>query len=105
MPADTSSLILPAPDQLREHLEVVSDRVPRLLKRLPEVPDPRDPCGVRHALSAVLALTACAVPTGVTSLLAVSEWIADAPPDIVRGLSADGRSLHGAVKARTARST
>ncbi|MEU0199757.1 MULTISPECIES: transposase family protein [unclassified Streptomyces] len=32
-----------------------------------EVPDPRDPRGVRHRLAVVLALTACAVPAGATS--------------------------------------
>ncbi|MFE5038461.1 ISAs1 family transposase [Streptomyces sp. NPDC056683] len=41
---------------------------------------------MRHALVAVLALTACAVLTGANSLLAVSEWIADAPPYILQRL-------------------
>ncbi|MEU6655125.1 ISAs1 family transposase [Streptomyces sp. NPDC046900] len=86
MPVDASSLIPPALDQLREHPEAVSDEVPHLLERLAEVPDPRDPRGVRHALVAVLALTACAVLAGATSLLAVSEWIADAPPHILERL-------------------
>ncbi|MGJ5828968.1 transposase family protein [Streptomyces ossamyceticus] len=35
---------------------------------------PRDPRGVRHALVGVLALAACAVPAGATSLLAVGAW-------------------------------
>jgi predicted transposase YbfD/YdcC len=39
-----------------------------------------------HALVAVLALTACAVLAGATSVLAVSEWIADAPPHILERL-------------------
>ncbi|GAB2901145.1 ISAs1 family transposase [Streptomyces mayteni] len=86
MSADASSLIPPALDQLREHPKVVSDEVPRLLERLAEVPDPRDPRGVRHALVAVLALTACAVLAGASSVLAVSEWIADAPPHILQRL-------------------
>lgn len=34
----------------------------------------------------MLALTACAVLAGATSVPAVSEWIADAPPDILQGL-------------------
>lgn len=38
---------------------------------------------MRHALVAILALTACAVPAGATSLLAVGEWIADAPPHVL----------------------
>ncbi|MFJ5036167.1 ISAs1 family transposase [Streptomyces sp. NPDC088560] len=46
------------------------------------MPDPRDPRGVRHALVVVLALTACAVLAGATSLLAVSDWIADAPSSV-----------------------
>lgn len=52
------------PDQLSEHLEVSPWEVPGLLQRLAEVPDPRDPRGVRHALTIVLALTACAVLAG-----------------------------------------
>ncbi|MFF8233536.1 ISAs1 family transposase [Streptomyces caelestis] len=86
MPADASSLIPSALDQLRERPEVISDEVPRLLERLAEVPDLRDPRGVRQALVAVLALTACAVLAGATSVLAVSEWIADAPPHILERL-------------------
>ncbi|WP_232543835.1 transposase family protein [Streptomyces buecherae] len=84
VPADASSLIPPALDQFREHPEAVFDEVPRLLGQ--QVPDPRDPRGVRHALVAVLALTACAVLAGATSVLAVSEWIADAPPHILERL-------------------
>ncbi|WP_406326767.1 transposase family protein [Streptomyces sp. NBC_00203] len=44
--------------------------------------DPRDPRGVRHALVVMLALTACAVLAGATSLPAVGEWITDAPPSV-----------------------
>lgn len=54
--------------------------MPGLLGRLAQVPDPRDPRGVRHALVGVLALAACAVLAGATSLLAVGEWIIDPPP-------------------------
>ncbi|MFI7298822.1 transposase family protein [Streptomyces sp. NPDC050121] len=66
--------------------EVVSGEVPPLLERLAEVPGPREARGVRHALVAVLALSACAVLAGATSLPAVSEWIADAPPHILERL-------------------
>lgn len=61
MPAEASSLIPPALDQLREHPEVAPGEVPGLLGRLAQVPDPRDPRGVRHALVGVLALAARAV--------------------------------------------
>ncbi|WP_328885791.1 hypothetical protein [Streptomyces sp. NBC_00316] len=47
MPADESSPILPALDQLREHPRLVPEEVPGLLERLAEIPDPRDPRGVR----------------------------------------------------------
>ncbi|MET7694514.1 ISAs1 family transposase [Streptomyces sp. NPDC005483] len=83
MPADVSSPIPPALAQLRDHSELAPDELPSLLERLSEVPDPRDPRGVRHALTVVLALAACAVLTGATSLLAVGEWIADAPPHVL----------------------
>ncbi|MEU6603427.1 transposase family protein [Streptomyces flaveolus] len=83
MPAATSSLISPALDQLRQQPAVTSEEVPGLLERLAEVPDPRDPRGIRHALAAVLALTACAVLAGTTYLLAVGEWIADAPTHLL----------------------
>ncbi|MFF7183596.1 ISAs1 family transposase [Streptomyces sp. NPDC008121] len=62
------------------------EEIPILLVRLGEVPGPRDPCGVRHALVVVLALTACAVLAGAASLLAVGEWIADAPSSVLERL-------------------
>ncbi|MEJ8632402.1 ISAs1 family transposase [Streptomyces sp. MS2.AVA.5] len=88
MPADASLLIPPALDQLREKPQVGPAEVRGLLERLAEVPDPRDPRGVRHRLSVVLALTACAVLAGATSLLAVGEWIADAPAHVLERVGA-----------------
>ncbi|WP_406117920.1 ISAs1 family transposase [Streptomyces sp. NBC_00989] len=41
---------------------------------------------MRHALAVVLALTACVVLAGATSLLAVGEWIADAPAQVLEQL-------------------
>ncbi|MFF7595429.1 ISAs1 family transposase [Streptomyces mirabilis] len=64
----------------------VPGEIPGLLERLAEVPDPRDPRGVRHALVVMLALTACAVLAGATSLPAVGEWITDAPPSVLERL-------------------
>ncbi|MGW0477616.1 ISAs1 family transposase, partial [Streptomyces coeruleorubidus] len=88
MPADASSLIPPALDQLRESSRFGPEEVLGLLERLAEVPDPRDPRGVRHRLAVVLALTACAVLAGATSLLAVGEWIADAPAHVLEQVGA-----------------
>lgn len=76
----------PAFDQLGEHSEAVPEEIPGLLERLAEVPYPRDPRGVRHALVVVRALTACAMLAGATSVLAVGEWIADAPPSVLQRL-------------------
>ncbi|MET9074552.1 ISAs1 family transposase [Streptomyces sp. NPDC004232] len=53
------------------------------MERLAEVPDPRDPRGVRHGPAVVLALTACAVLAGATSLLTAGEWIADTPAHVL----------------------
>jgi predicted transposase YbfD/YdcC len=88
VPADASSLIPHALDHLREHHAVAPEEVPGLLEHLAQVPDPRDPRGVRHALVVVLALTACAVLAGATSLLAVGEWIADAPVQLLEQVGA-----------------
>ncbi|WP_280720293.1 ISAs1 family transposase [Kitasatospora sp. MAP5-34] len=41
---------------------------------------------MRHALAVVLALTSCAVLAGATSLLAVGEWIGDAPAHVLEQL-------------------
>lgn len=79
MPAVASSLIPPALDQLRAVASAEPAVCPGLLECLAAVPDPRSPRGVRHRLVYVLALAAAAVLTGATSLLAVGEWVADAP--------------------------
>ncbi|MEU1371093.1 transposase family protein [Streptomyces sp. NPDC005803] len=82
----TSSPIPLAFDQLREGPGAVPGEIPGLLERLAEAPDPRDRRGVRHAPVVILALTACAVLAGATSLLAVGEWITDAPPSALERL-------------------
>ncbi|MFF2820481.1 ISAs1 family transposase [Kitasatospora cineracea] len=88
MPAAPTSPIPPALDQLRDQSSAGLAEFPGLLERLAEVPDPRDPRGVRHTLVHVLALAAAAVLAGATSLLAISEWAADAPQDVLLALGA-----------------
>ena len=44
-----------------------------LLRVLEEVPDPRSRHGRRHALSAILALSVCAIG-GARSLYAIAQW-------------------------------
>ncbi|MFF8914231.1 hypothetical protein ACF08M_13110 [Streptomyces sp. NPDC015032] len=45
------------------------------------------------ALAAVLALTACAVLAGATSLLAVGEWITDTPAHVLHRLGVRPESI------------
>jgi predicted transposase YbfD/YdcC len=59
---------------------------PGLFECLAAVPDPRSPRGVRHRLVYILALAAAAVLGGATSLLAVGEWVADAPVNTLTAL-------------------
>ena len=47
---------------------------PGLLDVLSEIEDPRKPKGVRHHLPAVLALSVCAMLSGVRSLYVIGQW-------------------------------
>jgi hypothetical protein len=62
----------------------------RLLELLSLVPDPRDPRAIRHAAASVLAVAAAAVLAGCTSVLAIAEWAAEAPQDLLAALGAAG---------------
>jgi predicted transposase YbfD/YdcC len=53
-----------------------------LLEALSQVPDPRDPRGVRYAFVPVLAVAVCATLAGARSYAAISEWAGDAPPEL-----------------------
>ncbi|GGY18104.1 hypothetical protein GCM10010358_81730 [Streptomyces minutiscleroticus] len=86
VPADAPSLISPAFEQLRPHLEVSGSELPDLPERPAQVPNPRDPRGVRHPVVTLLALTACAALAGARSLLAMSEGVAGAPPALLERL-------------------
>ena len=86
MPTAAYCPIPPALDQLRNASAACATRCPGLLECLATVPDPRSPRGVRHRLVYILALAAAAVLGGATSLLAVGEWVADAPPDTLIAL-------------------
>jgi len=59
-----------------------------LLELLELVPDPRRARGVRHALPAVLAVAAAAVLAGCRSVLAIAEWAAEAPQQVLAALGA-----------------
>jgi predicted transposase YbfD/YdcC len=83
MPASSSSPIHP----VLAHLAAAADtnRIAGggLLSALAQVPDPRARRGVRHQISAILALAACAVLAGCRSFTAIGEWAANASEQVL----------------------
>jgi DDE_Tnp_1-associated len=69
---------LPAGDRL-----VLARQCPSLAGHLAQVPDPRDPRGVRHTLTSLLLGAVAAVLAGSRSFAAIGEWAADAPPRVL----------------------
>jgi hypothetical protein len=59
-----------------------------LLECLRAVPEPRRRCGIRHRAAVVLAFAVAAVLAGADSMTAITEWAADAPPDVLAALEA-----------------
>ena len=55
-------------------------------EHLAQVPDPRDPRGVRHTLTSLLLAAVAAVLAGARSFTAIGEWAADAPPRVLAAL-------------------
>jgi predicted transposase YbfD/YdcC len=41
------------------------------------IPDPRNPCGVRYPLAALLTVAVCAVLAGASSFAAITDWLHD----------------------------
>src|SRR6266516_2258688 len=74
-----------------------------LLEALSQVPDPRDPRGIRYRLAPVLAAAVCATLAGARSYAAIAEWAADAPPRAASATWSGGspRSNHGASTKRS----
>jgi predicted transposase YbfD/YdcC len=90
VPALSLSLISPALEQLQDlpagDGALLADECPSLLECLEQVPDPRDPRGVRHTLTSLLLAAVAAVLAGAQSFTAVGEWVADAPPQVLAAL-------------------
>lgn len=63
-------------------------RIP-LVQVFTDVPDPRDPRGVRHELPVLLTVAAAAVLAGAKTLVAVQEWVVDADRDALCQLGID----------------
>jgi hypothetical protein len=89
VPALSSSLISPA---LEQHQDLptaghatLAGQCPSLAGYLAQVPDPRDPRGVRHTLT-LLLLVAVAVLAGARSFTEIGEWAADAPARVLGAL-------------------
>ncbi|MEU1535954.1 transposase family protein [Streptomyces fagopyri] len=60
-----------------------------------EVPDPRDAQGQRYPVRAHLHAATAAVLAGACSLIAISEWLADAPQYVLGALGSPSDSLNG----------
>src|SRR5262252_9860539 len=65
---------------------VLAGQCPGLAGPLTQVPDPRDPRGVRHTLTSLLLAAVAAVLAGARSFTAIGEWAADAPPRVLAAL-------------------
>jgi hypothetical protein len=92
VPARTSSPIPSALEQLGSPTDpLASSDVADLRRFLILVADPRDARGLRYPALALLCAAVSAVLTGARSLIAISEWITDAPQQVlsVLGFAAD----------------
>ena len=69
---------------------VGSTRHEHLLGVLAGVPDPRDPRGVRHSVTALLAVGLAAVVAGARSFTAIGEWVADVGAETLSELGVSG---------------
>jgi predicted transposase YbfD/YdcC len=69
----------------------------RLLECFAQVPDPRDPRGVRHSLPSVLALCLAAVLSGCTAFEDVAAWASRAPQEVLEACGARRNGLGALV--------
>jgi len=77
---------------------VVAAREERLLGLLAQVPDPRDPRGVRYGLAGLLAVTVCAVLAGARSFAAVGQWAGDLSPGRLGRLGLDRAPVESTLR-------
>jgi hypothetical protein len=90
VPARTSSPIPAALGQLgSQAVALVPDDVVDLRRFLIHVTDPRDARGRRYPALALLCAAVAAVLAGARSLNAISEWITDAPQQVLDVLGFD----------------
>ena len=102
MPAVSSSLISPALGQVGDlpagDRALLAAQCPSLREHLADVPDPRDPRGVRHSLTSLLLAAVAAVLAGARSFTAIGEWAADAPPRVLAALGVRYDPLAGCFR-------
>lgn len=79
------------PSSLTLLFQLPATRQQAFLQVLGQVPDPRDPRGVRHSIGAVLAVAVAAVLAGARSFTAIGEWAADCAPRLLAQLGIHGR--------------
>jgi hypothetical protein len=71
----------------------------RLHDFLAEVPDPREPSGRRHPLTAILAHACCAILSGCRGYAAIAQWGRDQPIGLMHRLGYTRRPpSYGAVR-------
>ncbi len=63
-----------------------------------QVPEPRDPRGVRHSLTSLLLAAVAALLAGARSFTALGEWFADAPPQVLASLGVRYDPLAGSSR-------
>jgi hypothetical protein len=57
-----------------------------LLAALASVPDPRDPCGRRYSIMALLAIAILATAAGMRGYAGFATWVATAPAEVLAQL-------------------
>ena len=102
MPGSSSSVISPARGQLAElsagERDLLAGGCPSLAEFVAQVPGPRDPRGLRHALTSLLLAAVAAVLAGARSFAAVGEWVAGAPPQVLAARGVRRDPLAGVVE-------
>lgn len=74
-----------------------------LLVVLGNVPDPRDPRGVRYPLAGVLTVAVCAVLAGARSFAAIGEWALDLHADHLDRLGLEQAPVESTMRKLFAR--
>jgi predicted transposase YbfD/YdcC len=87
MPASTlcttTAVLVDRNDPLPSELAEVPPAPRELLEVIRQIPDPRNPRGVRHRLPAIIMIAAAAVIAGATSFAAIAQWARHGGPALL----------------------